>query len=61
MKCQFIQLFKILLGYEPPVRMLNHVVTEDEMEESLMTSFVKLADTKLVDVITWVKNVPSSF
>ena len=52
---------KVLLDYEPPVRMLNHVVTEDEMEESLMTSFLKLADTELVDFITWVKNVPGSF
>ena len=52
---------KILLDCEPPVRMSNHVATEDETEESLMTSFVKLADTELVDVITWAKNVPGIF
>ena len=48
----------VLLECEPPVRLTNHVPRETETEESLMTSFVKLADTELVDVITWAKNVP---
>ena len=51
---------KILLDIEPPIRLTNHVALENETEESLMTSFVKLADTELVDVITWAKNVPGS-
>lgn len=49
---------QILLDCDPPVRMTNHVALEVETEESLMTSFVKLADTELVDVITWAKSVP---
>ena len=48
----------VLLDCEPPVRLTNHVPRETETEESLMTSFVKLADTELVDVITWAKSVP---
>ena len=47
-----------LLKCDPPVRLTNHVPIEVETEESLMTSFVKLADTELVDVITWAKSVP---
>ncbi len=49
---------KLLLECEPPVRLSNHVPRETETEESLMTSFVMLADKELTDVIAWARQVP---
>ncbi len=49
---------KVLLEQEPPVRMSHHSPVENETEETLMSSFVQLADHELKDVITWAKHVP---